>query len=191
MVRIVAETIERRSVDSLVPYARNSRTHSEEQVAQLAAAMREFGFTNPVLIDESGGIIAGHGRVKAATLLGMASVPCITVTGLTEAQRRAYVIADNKLALNAGWDDDMLRAEIEEVVSLGITTDLLGFSADEIDDLLGDDGDDEADRREEKEKTLAEGINYQVIVQCPNETEQAQLLTRLEKEGYKCRALMF
>ena len=191
MVRIVAETIERRSVDSLVPYARNSRTHSEEQVAQLAAAMREFGFTNPVLIDERGGIIAGHGRVKAAALLGMNHVPCITVTGLTDAQRRAYVIADNKLALNAGWDDDMLRAEIEEVVSLGITTDLLGFSADEIDDLLGDDGDDEADRREEKEKTLAEGINYQVIVQCPNETEQAQLLTRLEKEGYKCRALMF
>lgn len=191
MVRIVAESIERRSVDSLIPYAKNSRTHSEEQVAQLASAMREFGFTNPVFIDEKNGIIAGHGRVKAAALLGMSSVPCITVTGLTDAQRRAYVIADNKLALNAGWDDDMLRAEIEEVVSLGITTDLLGFSTDEIDDLMDADGDDKTDRRDEKEKTLAEGINYQVIVQCPNETEQAQLLTRLEKEGYKCRALMF
>lgn len=191
MVRIVAESIERRSVDSLIPYAKNSRTHSEEQVAQLASAMREFGFTNPVLIDERGGVITGHGRIMAARAVGLTEVPTITLAGLSEAQRRAYVIADNKLALNAGWDDDMLRAEIEEVVSLGITTDLLGFSTDEIDDLMGADGDDKTDRRAEKEKTLAEGINYQVIVQCPDETEQAQLLTRLEKEGYKCRALMF
>jgi ParB-like chromosome segregation protein Spo0J len=89
-------------LDRLVPYARNARTHSPEQVAQIAASIREFGFTNPVLVDEDGGIVAGHGRVLAARKLGMDQVPCLRLTGLTEAQRRAYVIADNRLALNAG-----------------------------------------------------------------------------------------
>jgi len=97
-------TIEHLAIDALIPYARNSRTHSAEQVAQVAASIREFGFTNPVLIDGEGGIIAGHGRVMAARQLGLAEVPCIRLAHLSEAQRRAYVIADNKLALNAGWD---------------------------------------------------------------------------------------
>lgn len=102
-----------RKTDELIPYARNSRTHSPEQVQQIAASIREFGFTNPVLVDENGGIIAGHGRVLAAQLLDMEEVPTITLAGLTEAQKKAYVIADNKLALNAGWDFDMLKIEIE------------------------------------------------------------------------------
>ena len=138
MVRIVAETIERRSVDSLVPYAANSRTHSEEQVAQLAAAMREFGFTNPVLIDEHGGLIAGHGRVMAAKVVGLAEVPCIVLSGLTPAQRRAYVIADNKLALNAGWDEAMLRSEIAALTADGFDLGLLGFGDDLTDLMDGD-----------------------------------------------------
>ena len=101
--------IEQLSVDDLIPYAKNSRTHSAEQVAQIAASIREFGFTNPVLIDSEGGIIAGHGRVQAARKLGMTEVPCIMLDNLTELQKQAYIIADNKLALNAGWDDELLK----------------------------------------------------------------------------------
>lgn len=100
--------IEQRAVADLIPYARNSRTHSGEQVAQIAASIREFGFTNPILTDGKNGIIAGHGRLQAARKLGLAEVPTIPLHGLTEAQKRAYVIADNKLALNAGWDMELL-----------------------------------------------------------------------------------
>jgi hypothetical protein len=125
-------------ISSLVPYARNSRTHSPEQIAQIAASIVEFKFTNPVLIDEKGGIVAGHGRVLAAQKLKMDSVPCIVMKGLTEAQRRAYVIADNKLALNAGWDDEMLRVEFQELQDLGFDVELTGFSMDEINALQFD-----------------------------------------------------
>jgi ParB-like chromosome segregation protein Spo0J len=109
----VHDQIETLALDALVPYARNSRTHSPEQVAQIAASIREFGFTNPVLIDDAGGIIAGHGRVLGARAVGLLAVPCLRLAGLSEAQKRAYVIADNKLALNAGWDEDLLREEME------------------------------------------------------------------------------
>lgn len=120
----------------MIPYARNARTHSEAQVAQIAASIREFGFTNPVLIDGENGIIAGHGRVLAARKLGMTEVPCIELAHLTEAQKRAYVIADNKLALNAGWDDALLAIELQELGELGFDLDLTGFSADEIEALM-------------------------------------------------------
>lgn len=123
------------SIDSLTPYIRNSRTHSDEQVAQIAASIKEFGFTNPVLIDGDGGIIAGHGRVMAARKLGIGEVPCITLDHLTDAQKRAYIIADNKLALNAGWDDEMLRIELAELGEAGFDLELTGFSLDEIDEL--------------------------------------------------------
>lgn len=119
-------------VANLVPYARNSRTHSAEQVAQIAASIREFGFTNPLLIDEQGGIIAGHGRLLAAQKLGFDEVPAITLQGLSDAQKKAYVIADNKLALNAGWDDEMLRVEFQELEEIGFDLELTGFSLDEI-----------------------------------------------------------
>lgn len=119
-------------VANLVPYARNSRTHSAEQVAQIAASIREFGFTNPLLIDEQGGIIAGHGRLLAAQKLGFDEVPAITLQGLSDAQKKAYVIADNKLALNAGWDDEMLRVEFMELQEMGFDLELTGFSLDEI-----------------------------------------------------------
>jgi ParB-like chromosome segregation protein Spo0J len=124
--------IEHRSVGDLIPYALNSRTHSEAQVTQIAASIREFGFTNPILIDEQGGIIAGHGRLMAAKKLGMDEVPTITLSGLTTAQKKAYVIADNKLALNAGWDNEMLALELGEIGDLGFDLDLTGFSAGEI-----------------------------------------------------------
>ena len=133
------QQIERVPLEALVPYARNSRTHSEAQVAQIAASIREFGFTNPVLIDKDGGIIAGHGRVMAARKLGLKDVPCIALGHLTAAQRKAYIIADNRLALNAGWDEEMLRLELSELADAGFDLELTGFTQEEI-DALGADG---------------------------------------------------
>ena len=130
--------IEYRSTAEITPYARNSRTHSDEQVAQVAASIKEFGWTNPILIDETNTIIAGHGRLMAAQRMGMAEVPTIMLANLTEAQKRAYVIADNKLALNAGWDEEMLAVEIEDLISEGFDLDLIGFEAEEIDTLLAE-----------------------------------------------------
>lgn len=127
--------IELIDIESLIPYARNSRTHSDSQVAQIAASIKEFGFTNPVLIDADSGIIAGHGRVMAARKLGLVDIPCIRLGHLTEAQKRAYVIADNKLALNSGWDNEMLLVEFAELEDLGFDLDLTGFVQEEIDAL--------------------------------------------------------
>jgi ParB family chromosome partitioning protein len=132
------------SVADLIPYARNSRTHSEEQVTQIAASIKEFGFLNPVIVDGENGIIAGHGRVMAAKKLGMTELPAVEASHLTDAQRRAYIIADNKLALNAGWDDEMLRVEFAELSEAGFDLDLTGFSLDEI-GALGFDNDSALD----------------------------------------------
>lgn len=143
---------ERRSVDSLVPYARNSRTHSDEQIQQLVESFREWGFTMPVLIDENDNLIAGHGRLKAAHVAGMPEVSVIVAAGWTEAQRRAYVIADNKLALNAGWDIDLLAAELRDLGGEGFDLGLTGFDGEELLDMLADlDGDDEQAETEEEE----------------------------------------
>ena len=116
----------------LIPYVRNSRTHSKEQVSQIAGSIKEFGFTNPILVDEQNGVIAGHGRIMAAKLLGMSDVPTITLSGLSDAQKRAYVIADNKLALNAGWDEEALKIEFAELSDLDYDLSLTGFSEDEL-----------------------------------------------------------
>ena len=133
-----ADKVERRKVSDLTPYARNSRTHSDEQVAQIAASIKEWGWTVPVLIEPDGGIIAGHGRVMAAQRLGITEVPCMVADGWSEAQKRAYIIADNKLALNAGWDDEMLRTEFAELSDLGFDLSLTGFGDDDLDALLHD-----------------------------------------------------
>lgn len=121
---------------NLIPYANNSRTHSQEQVAQVAASIREFGFTNPILVDKYNGIIAGHGRVMAASKLGLESVPCIELSYLTEAQKKAYIIADNQLAMNSGWDLDMLKLEIDHLKEVDFNIDLIGFDDDFLDGLL-------------------------------------------------------
>jgi DNA modification methylase len=135
-----ADAVERRPVAELVPFARNARTHSDEQVAQIAASIREWGWTSPVLIDEAGTIIAGHGRVMAAQRLGLTEIPVMVAAGWSEAKRRAYVIADNKLALNAGWDEELLRLELGELKGLGVDLGLTGFGELELDGLLtGDD----------------------------------------------------
>jgi DNA modification methylase len=129
-----ADRVERRPIEALIPYARNSRTHSDAQVAQIAASMKEWGWTSPILIDETGMIIAGHGRVLAARKLGLAEVPVMVAEGWTEPQKRAYVLADNQLALNAGWDMDMLSNELADLQAQGFDLELTGFS--DIDALL-------------------------------------------------------
>lgn len=135
-----------REPGDLIPYINNSRTHSEKQVQQVASSIKEFGFTNPILVDEENGIIAGHGRLLAAEKLGLDEVPTITLTGLTEAQRKAYVIADNKLALNSGWDDELLKVELENLSSAEFNLDVLGWDVlpdfkDDIDYSILDDDD--------------------------------------------------
>ena len=124
-----------RNVADLIPYARNSRTHSDEQIAQIAASIKEFGWTNPVLTDGDNGLIAGHGRLMAARKLGHKEVPTIELTNLSEAQKKAYIIADNRLALNAGWDNEMLKLEFDQLTELGFDVELTGFSLDEIEAL--------------------------------------------------------
>ena len=126
-----------KKVQELIPYLNNSRTHSEEQVNQICASINEFGFTNPLLIDEKDMIIAGHGRLLASKKLGMEEVPCIVLEGLTEAQKKAYIIADNKMALNAGWDEELLKIELENLKELDFDLELTGFNVDELDDILG------------------------------------------------------
>lgn len=127
--------IQNRNTKELIPYVNNTRTHSDEQVQQIASSIKEFGFTNPVLLDEKDGIIAGHGRIMAAKLLSLDEIPTITLKGLTDAQIKAYVIADNKLALNAGWDEELLKVEIEGLYGEGFDIDLLGFTLEELDEL--------------------------------------------------------
>jgi ParB-like chromosome segregation protein Spo0J len=122
--------IDQVNIEKLIPYANNARTHSETQVAQIASSIREFGFNNPVLIDEQDTIIAGHGRVLAARVLDMDKVPCVRLSHLTESQKKAYIIADNKIALNSGWDDELLKLELENLTDIEqIAT---GFSPDEL-----------------------------------------------------------
>lgn len=127
-----------RAISQLKPYARNARTHSKKQIKQIAASIEQFGFTNPVLVSDCGDIIAGHGRVEAAKLLGMSSVPTIALSHLSDAERRAYILADNKLALNAGWDRDILAIELQGLIDLEFDLELTGFSIAEIDFALDD-----------------------------------------------------
>ena len=131
--------IEYRKVSELLPYARNARTHSDEQVSQLAASIKEFGFNNPVAVDGEGMILCGHGRVMAAQKLGLKEVPTVCLSHLSHTQVKAYILADNKLALNAGWDNDMLKVELEDLKDLDFDLNLTGFSDDELKDILVED----------------------------------------------------
>jgi DNA modification methylase len=138
---MVSPKIEIIRTDKLIPYARNARTHSDEQVSQIAGSIKEFGFTNPVLIDSDNGIIAGHGRVMAARVLGLAEVPCLRLSHLSETQRRAYILADNRIALNSGWDESMLALELTELNIDGFNLESLGFDSEEIDRIINQEGD--------------------------------------------------
>lgn len=172
--------IEYRNINELIPYVNNTRTHSEEQVNQIASSIKEFGFTNPVLIDGDGGIVAGHGRVMGAKKLNLDEVPTITLNNLTEAQKKAYIIADNKLALNAGWDENLLKLELIELDELGFDYSNLGFNFDfDIDEF------DEDENTIPKEQDYSEKI--EIIIECDNELQQEELYYKLTNEGYKCR----
>lgn len=172
-----------RRVADLIPYARNARTHSDAQVAQIAASIKEFGFTNPVLT-HGDGILAGHGRVLSALKLGMATVPTIDLSHLTKMQARAYILADNQLSLNAGWEAEMLALELTELDAEGFDLDLLGF-----DDVAGLMNPDEAEKPKDTASQLG-GLEYKLIIVCRDEQEQSDLLNRLEGEGLKCLVLM-
>jgi ParB-like chromosome segregation protein Spo0J len=132
-----ADSVERWPLDRLTPYLRNPRTHSDKQIAQIAASMREWGWTSPVLVDEIGTIIAGHGRVLAARLLGFDGAPVMIARGWTDAQKRAYVIADNQIAANAGWDAELLSVELDELREMDFELPLIGFERAELNDLIG------------------------------------------------------
>ena len=176
-------------VDELIPYARNARTHSEEQVAQIAASIREFGFNAPVLIDGQGGIIAGHGRVMAARKLGLENVPTIALPHLSDVQKRAYILADNKLALNSGWDNEMLQLELEEIAADGLDISLAGFSDEEFEGLLagGDSGDD---ARGEIDQGIEYKQAFSIVVVCGGEQEQKEKYDFLLSLGYECKVLV-
>jgi len=139
------ERFEKVNIDKLIPYARNARTHSKEQVLQLRASLREFGFVNPVIVDKELNIIAGHGRIMAAKEEGISEVPCVFVEHLTDAQKKAYILADNRLALNAGWDAEMLALELTELQGADFDVSMLGFDDAELNKLLGADADDVKD----------------------------------------------
>lgn len=171
--------IKYKTTEQLIPYALNSRTHSESQIAQLAASIREFGFTNPVLLDGENGILAGHGRVMAARLLKLENVPTIEISHLTPTQKKAYVIADNKLALNAGWDMDILGLEIEELKNCDFEIELLGFDESElaksaIDYSVLDDED-----VDDKIQDMADGVRKAIQIEFePEHYTEAQELVK-------------
>jgi ParB-like chromosome segregation protein Spo0J len=186
-MKSASQKIENIATAELIPYARNSRTHSDEQVAQIMASIREFGFCNPVLIDAAGTIIAGHGRVMAATRMKLETVPCLRLSHLTEAQRRAYVIADNRIALSSSWDSELLSNELSDLHADEFDMSLLGFDADELSKLLGF----ESEEAESTNEGLMVGeVEYRVVTITAGEHDQSQLITELERRGYKCQPLM-
>lgn len=158
----LAERIELRPVDALIPYARNARTHSDEQIAKIAASIAEFGFTNPILVDGANGIIAGHGRLAAARKLGLTEVPVIELAHLTPAQKRAYILADNRLALDAGWDEQMLALELAELREAGFDLDLTGFAEEEIERFLAEAVDEEEAAEDGKDSADASDLDEEV-----------------------------
>lgn len=172
-------------IADLIPYARNSRTHSDAQVAQIAASIKEFGWTNPVLLDGDNGIIAGHGRVMAAQKLGETQVPTIELGHMTDTQKRAYIIADNKLALNAGWDEQMLALEIQDLKDVGYDLELLGFDLNELQSI--DDKDDEKDEKEIN-SPIDENRNL-LMIECKGERELEVLFEEMQQRGFECKIL--
>ena len=176
--------IEQVAVADLIPYASNSRIHSDAQIAQIAASIREFGWTNPILIDGDNGLIAGHGRLLAARKLGLEIVPAIVLDHLTKAQQRALVIADNQLALNAGWDMELLKAEIEDLKLEDFDLALLGFD----DKFLYGIFNDELPEQQEAQEQSVDAV-FEVAVTCKNEDEQERVFEMMTAEGLQCRIL--
>jgi hypothetical protein len=182
-------------IEKLKPYERNARTHSPEQVAKIAQSIEEFGFTNPILVDGDAGIIAGHGRLMAAKRLGLETVPIIELTHLSEAQKRAYVLADNRLAEDAGWDEEMLAAELAALREMELDLELTGFSDEEIDDLLSAETEDFDTEEEVNAGALPQAMQMEppreyVVIMCdaPDEFEDLKValgLKPVRRGGYK------
>jgi len=162
--------------DELIPYALNSRTHSDEQISQISASIREFGFTNPILVDSKMTVIAGHGRLQAANRLKLKEVPCIQLGHLTETQKKAYVIADNKLAMNAGWDLDLLNVELQDLLDVDYDLELVGFSEDELKSIMLD-----ADEAELPELATGEKEPFQQITFTLHDLQVEEVKAALEK----------
>jgi len=175
--------IEMVAIEELLPYVNNSRTHSQEQVEQIAISMREFGWTAPIIMDDEGMVLAGHGRLMAAKKLKLTEVPVIRVSHLSEAKKKAYVIADNKIAENSGWDKELLFAELSFLQEEEFDLSILGFDGTELADLmgLGEEAEDESESVPQE---------FAIIINCEGEAEQAGLLDELESRGIKCRALV-
>ena len=170
--------IENIPIGDLKAYDKNSRTHSKKQVAQVVASIKEFGFTNPLLIDEGNTLIAGHGRLMAAKELKMDEIPCVRLSHLSEAQKKAYVIADNKIALNSGWDDDLLKSELADLDDLGFDVSVTGF-----DDILEDAGMGGEQEGEVKfSEYLNEAHNY-VVLYFENDIDWLQAQTHFNLES--------
>lgn len=178
------KNIVEKNIEDLIPYVRNARIHTSEQVTRIAASIKEFGFINPVLIDKNNGIIAGHGRVEAAKKLNMETVPCIFVEHLTETQKKAYILADNKLALDSGWDKEMLKIELEELSESNFDIDFLNFDID-----LNKDAELEIIENTTPEKEIAYKEQYGVIVMCKDEQEQEKIYDELSERGYDCKVV--
>ena len=170
--------IELREINTLIPYINNSRKHSDEQVAQIAASIKEFGWTNPILVDGNNGLIAGHGRLLAARKLNMDKIPVIELAHLSETQKKALIIADNKLALNADWDNEILKLEINSLEDFDLS--ILGFNENELANLF-----------DELKETPINDLDYQaafsIIIDCKDEQEQERIFNELDTKGYKCR----
>lgn len=167
------------AVDKLIPYINNAKKHSDDQVTRLASSIREFGFVNPILIDKEFNVIAGHGRLMAAKRLNMGEVPCLFVEGLSEAQRKAYILADNRLGELASWDTELVNSELEVLQELDFDIDVTGF------ELPGED--------ESPEVNTDTDFNYReqygVIVMCADEAEQEKIYNSLIAEGYECKVV--
>jgi len=169
-----------RKTADLIPYAMNSRTHDEQQVSQIAASIKEFGFNNPIAIDGENGVIAGHGRLMAAQKLGLDEVPTIELFHLTEQQKKAYVIADNKIAINASWDAEILKFELQDLDSDMLA--LTGFSDKEIANMMGIDDDAEIAEPADESRNL-------IMVELTSERECETLFTELQDRGFNCKIM--
>jgi ParB-like chromosome segregation protein Spo0J len=176
--------IEYKATNDLIPYARNSRTHSDTQVAQIAASIKEFGWTNPILIDGEDGIIAGHGRLAAAQKLGMKEVPVIELSHLSATQKKALIIADNKLALNSGWDNEMLALEFEDLKINGFDLTLTGFDFEELKLLDKDQNIDE-----QIKEIQDDGNRNLLLIETITELELQNLFNELVERGYECKIM--
>ena len=174
--------IENIPIGQLKAYEKNSRTHGKKQISQVVASIKEFGFTNPLLIDENDTLIAGHGRLLAAKEMGMDEIPCVRLSHLSDAQKKAYVIADNKIALNSGWDDDLLKSELEELDNLGFDVAVTGF-----DDLLDGAGLDEQEEGKVKFSEYLNEANNYVVLTFDNEIDWLSAQTHFNLESVHSR----